>query len=59
MATFFFFKSVDTDPVVAGIICVALPETPVCLQLTKSKYRFYVPFDSQGHIWTGPQHYHL
>ena len=27
--------------------------------LTKSKLGFYVPFNSQGHIGTGPQNCHL
>ena len=27
--------------------------------LSKSKLEFCVPFNSQGHVGTGPQHYHL
>ena len=26
---------------------------------SESKQAFYIPFNSQGHIWTGPQHWHL
>ena len=35
-----------------------LSQEKICRR-SKSKFRFYVPFNSQGHIGKGPQHSHL
>ena len=42
------------------ITCTKLEKDSVqVIACTKSKLGFYVPFNSQGHIGTGPQNCHL
>ena len=55
-----FLEEVDSDIFVINRDRLPKPGTVSAdIHVVITKFRFYVPFNSQGHIGTGPQHCHL